>query len=394
MGTAGQIGSAFRGNGGETFYVYANIDWDDNSLWVSVSRITYTDYQQNVISSSSFKWKICLANDHYNVKAGTDLGTYGFYGDYNTEYVLMGCTNWQDEGGGNWGGTGSFTITDTGGGGSGGSDTSDIIFHRNNLQWSDFPENELSFPNYVDWKNFPGATPVSGTTTTITGDFIITGNANGGSPNTSITANNTEIISNRKFIGWNTKANGSGTWYYAGHSYDFPNSVTLYGQQTYDKTTGAINNTTNSLPRPNPPASTTKTYTLTFNLNEGIMDYTSKTVTETTSYSFKKWTANKEGTVNANYSYLVPTTVYAQWNKNISAPFTMPLPVKTGYVFKGWSTSNNTTLIPAGKTINITDNTTYIANWDFKRNIYIHDGTKWISATANIFDTKWIPSGN
>ena len=143
----------------------------------------------------------------------------------------MGCTNWQDEGGGSWGGTGSFTITDTGGGGggSGGSDTSDIIFHRNNLQWSNFPENELSFPNYVDWRDFPGATPVSGSTTTITGDFFITGNANGGSPNTSITANNTETISNRKFTGWNTRADGSGTWYYAGYTYDFPNSVTLYG---------------------------------------------------------------------------------------------------------------------------------------------------------------------
>lgn len=398
MGTAlnpsgRQPWAAFNSTGGETFYVYADITWDDSNFYVSITNIRYTDSSGVLQDDIYFKWRIRARSNNSLIKAGTGIG-YGFYAAEGEQFVLQGCTA---ESVSPWGGTwdsGGFTVSANsepgGGGGGGGYNYYWLRFDRNGYLWESIDSGDY-MPEGVGYHLY-GAVPVSGTTTDVIGTFIITGNANGGSPNTSLEGQNVKNTYNRQFTGYNTKANGSGTWYYKGDSVAIYSDTTLYAQQSFSTSTGTRNNHVSQLPIPNPPANEYKDYTVNFVLDGGIMDYESKQVQETTSYHFSRWTTDQAGNTAAS-SLSSAGTVYAQWTPQANAPLEMPYPVKSGYTFIGWSTSGGGDLIPAGEVINIEQNTTFYANWESKKSIFIHDGTSWRTASAFVLDEIWKATG-
>lgn len=117
--------------------------------------------------------------------------------------------------------------------------------------------------------------------------------------------------------------------------------------------------------------STNGSYTVTLNANGGNVSPSSLSASRTTSYTFKNWNtaANGSGTSynpGATYSADASVTLYAQWNSSIStSAVTLPSPTRSGYSFKGWSTSSSAGSGFTG-TYTPTGNVTLYAVWDEK----------------------------
>ena len=184
-----------------------------------------------------------------------------------------------------------------------------------------------------------------------------------------------------KFLGWNTKEDGSGKTYQAGNLYDVNQdggNVTLYAQWTpwkhtvtYDKNVPANSKKTDVK---NMPGNQTKIYDQNLTLQSNVPTRIG--------YTFVKWTTNKDGTGTAyqpgsQYSYNRDSdggtvTLYAVWtpwkykvqyDKNVSADSSsqtvsnMPTdqtkteevvltlssnkPSRNGYIFNGWQAQIN-----------------------------------------------------
>ena len=184
-----------------------------------------------------------------------------------------------------------------------------------------------------------------------------------------------------KFLGWNTKEDGSGKTYQAGNLYDVNQdggNVTLYAQWTpwkhtvtYDKNVPANSKKTDVK---NMPGNQTKIYDQNLTLRSNVPTRIG--------YTFVKWTTNKDGTGTAyqpgsQYSYNRDSdggtvTLYAVWtpwkykvqyDKNVSADSSsqtvsnMPTdqtkteevvltlssnkPSRNGYIFNGWQAQIN-----------------------------------------------------
>ena len=184
-----------------------------------------------------------------------------------------------------------------------------------------------------------------------------------------------------KFLGWNTKKDGSGTSYQPGNLYDVNQdggNVTLYAKWTawkhtvtYDKNVPANSKKTDVK---NMPGNQTKIYDQNLTLQSNVPTRIG--------YTFAKWTTNKDGTGTAyqpgsQYSYNRDSddgtvTLYAVWtpwkykvqyDKNVSADSSsqtvsnMPTdqtkteevvltlssnkPNRNGYIFNGWQAQIN-----------------------------------------------------
>lgn len=184
-----------------------------------------------------------------------------------------------------------------------------------------------------------------------------------------------------KFLGWNTKEDGSGKTYQAGNLYDVNQdggTVTLYAKWTawkhtvtYDKNVPANSKKTDVK---NMPGNQTKIYDQNLTLQSNVPTRIG--------YTFVKWTTNKDGTGTAyqpgsQYSYNRDSdggtvTLYAVWtpwkykvqyDKNVSADSSsqtvsnMPTdqtkteevvltlssnkPSRNGYIFNGWQAQIN-----------------------------------------------------
>jgi uncharacterized repeat protein (TIGR02543 family) len=135
------------------------------------------------------------------------------------------------------------------------------------------------------------------------------------------------------FSGWNTAANGSGTSYANGATYDFTANITLYAQWTANQ------------------------YTVTFNANGGTgtmspqsANYNTPTALTLnaftkTGYSFSGWNtaANGSGTSyadGATYNFTADMTLYAQWTINT-------------YQLTVTSTTGGTITTPASSTVTV-----------------------------------------
>lgn len=94
-------------------------------------------------------------------------------------------------------------------------------------------------------------------------------------------------------------------------------------------------------------ASITEDYTVTLNANGGSVSQSSMSATHTTSYSFMNWNTKAGGigisyNPGASYPANESATLYAQWNYTINYnSIILPVPTRTGYVFKGWGTSSD-----------------------------------------------------
>ena len=199
-------------------------------------------------------------------------------------------------------------------------------------------------------------------------------------------------------------------WYYAGNN--ITSSTILKTSQNHTLTASWTAN---------------PTYTLTYNANGGSGAPSSQTGTTLTirsttptrsGYTFKGWSKSSSAT-SASYSaggsitLSSNTTLYAVWEQNtttytltynanggsrapetqtgtgtgISYTFTISgtKPTRSGYTFKGWSTSSNATSVSynAGESITITKNTTLYAQWEIKEYTLNYDanGGKWETIT-------------
>jgi uncharacterized repeat protein (TIGR02543 family) len=232
------------------------------------------------------------------------------------------------------------------------------------------------------------------------------------------------ILTNSQFGGWNTAANGSGTNYVGGDTFNITQNTTLYAQWlpplsgvqlVYNRGTGTGTG--------DPPLSSGTFYDT----------YSSQPVVDNTGtftragFTFAGWntTANGSGTsypVGSNITMvpntsLLPITLYAQWIPAGSGPFTLtyaagtggsgspPAPV-TSYsagspanivdntftnsdgtkAFNGWNTAENGsgTSYPVGSIITMTANTTLYAQWVPNTNPLVTYDKNAITATGSV----------
>lgn len=266
-------------------------------------------------------------------------------------------------------------------------------------------------------------------------EFTITGDANGGETNTIATATKTDTTS-YSFSGWNTKANGSGTKYTVGSTFEITDDITLYAMWTSSQNTSYSNNTLASLPIPT-KSPVKESYTLTLNPNNG-QSVTSRNVGKDITYIFKGWSTSSSDSnvLNNNTSYTEAVTVYAVWeatgtnttsqwlsaatkNESITGSYSITLNTNGGnasstsltanivttYTFVGWSTTTSKNDIVSNPYI-ITADTTLTAIWESNsgtKSVVLPSATKdgynftgWSEvADSNIFVANpYIPTKN
>ena len=188
--------------------------------------------------------------------------------------------------------------------------------------------------------------------------YKVSYNANGGSstPATSSATTLTHTQTN-----WNTNSNGTGTNYGSKASYTGNAALNLYA--IWSTSSSAV-----TLASAITKASTSETgYKVTFNANGGSCSTTELTSTKTRSYSFNKWAAGStSGTkysASASYTPTSDITMYATWTESVTNnSINLPTPTRTGYTFKGWSTSSSATSGSTG-TYTPTAATTLYATW-------------------------------
>jgi len=276
--------------------------------------------------------------------------------------------------------------------------------------------------SYAASATYPTSGSVSGnvalTAQWTRGSFTVTFNNNGGSgtmaPQSSNAAasltSNTFTLSNKRFFGWNTAANGSGTPYTDGQSYPFVTSVTLYAQwgnlisySSSGATTGSPSRvsdnwisgtitlpTVGTMVKPgyvfagwaatpgsssavaNPylpggditlsPIWSAKSYTLSFNSNGAA-----------------------SGSVPTSQSWTTGTTA-----TTLSGNIGTPALAKTGYTFGGWATAANSST--AVTTYATASNQVFYAIWtpnSYSITYALNNGTSSLptQASLHIYDT-------
>lgn len=237
----------------------------------------------------------------------------------------------------------------------------------------------------------------------------------------------TPVKKGYKFLGWNTKEDGSGKTYQPGNLYDVNQdggTVTLYAKWTawkhtvtYDKNVPANSKKTDVK---NMPRNQTKIYDQNLTLRSNVPTRIG--------YTFVKWTTNKDGTGTAyqpgsQYSYNRDSdggtvTLYAVWtpwkytvryDKNVSASSSsqtvsnMPAdqtkteevnltlssnkPSRNGYIFNGWQAQIN------GKAVDYQPGATLSYDPDEKGSV-ITLKAKWTAWKHTIHYDKNVPANS
>lgn len=203
---------------------------------------------------------------------------------------------------------------------------------------------------------------------TTTTEFTITGKANGGNADVSITATKTEGLS-YVFLGWSTSSTATSATYSAGQSITVSDNIKLYAVWGENNSVTYANNTLKGLTEPtrNPIGSA---FTVTLEPNGGS-SITSMSTGIRTEYYFSGWgeTALATTTIDPYTEYTSSKTVYAVWTSYTedNSSIQLPIPIKNPVVSS--SGGYTVTLDPNGGTINDA-NTTITAN---KTTEYIFD---------------------
>lgn len=229
-------------------------------------------------------------------------------------------------------------------------------------------------PNYQIWPDgstatLMGALPdVAGTT------YTVSYNANGGSS----TPNSSSSTGTYKHTYWN---DDYGDNYSPGskiYSVSEGNAFTAVWSETRTSVKLA-----NAISR----ANGSSTRTVTFDANGGSCSTASLNSTATITYTFGGWKANNAGsalTAGSNYTPTGNVTMYASWSSstgNYSA-ITLPTPTRTGYTFKGWSTSKSATSGSTG-TYTPTGKVTLYATWEANTYTVKYDANGGTGAPSN-----------
>ena len=112
------------------------------------------------------------------------------------------------------------------------------------------------------------------------------------------------------FTGWNSNANGTGTHYNVGATYNLTADVTLYAEWTALPATFTITYDANGKDSGASPANTTGNGNVTLASNSGNL--------KRTDYSFAGWNTAADGSgtryaVGASYNLVASVTLYAEW---------------------------------------------------------------------------------
>lgn len=210
---------------------------------------------------------------------------------------------------------------------------------------------------YAKWNSTNNAItlPAAASKNSSSVQYTISYNANGGTstPSSQTITRTTPYT----FVSW--------SGYAAGASYTPSAATTLTAQWTTGTTTGTIT-TAAAISKNN---TTQSGYTVTFNANGGTCSTSSLTATDTVKWTFSKWNTNSSGTgtnysASTSYEFGANTTLYAKWTSSISSrgSITLPTPTRTGYTFKGWSTSSSASSGSTG-TYTPSSNVTLYATW-------------------------------
>ena len=225
----------------------------------------------------------------------------------------------------------------------------------------------------------------------VTSTFTIFGNANGG----TWTGNNGTATSGLSQVEWNTAADGSGTSYGSGASFNVDANTTLYAIWAADASQGSY-----TLPSGTPSmAGSQTTYTAYFNGNNGTSTKTSQSATNTITYSFTGWFTQPEGGEQRTTSSRVTKSenVYAHYSKSVGSASTVTCPTitqctRSGYILKGFSI-DKTAIIPtylpgqeltiSGASPDIEDGAILYAIW--QGNSYTGWGTVYHNSDYNMY---------
>ncbi|RYZ92844.1 MAG: hypothetical protein EOP06_02980 [Proteobacteria bacterium] len=196
------------------------------------------------------------------------------------------------------------------------------------------------------------------------------------------------------FSGWNTQANGAGTSYAAGASFQITADTTLFAKWTINTFTVTYDGNGNS--GGNAPSDSSSPY----NYNSTVTALSNSGTLVKTGFTFSGWNTQANGTgtsyaPGSTFSVVANTTLYAKWNvatysltyygngstggtapSDSSSPYNHNATVtvksnsgtlvKTGYTFVGWNTQSNGsgTDYAAGATFQITAVTNLYAKWE------------------------------
>ncbi len=155
-----------------------------------------------------------------------------------------------------------------------------------------------------------------------TTSYTVTYNANGGTGsmdaqsfttggNVVIKANSFAAPSGKYFTGWNSKADGSGTAYSAGATYNTAANLTLYAQWSSDVYTVTYNANGGAM-----PGSTTTSFNQSF--AKGGSTKIAGKIFQRTGFDLDYWTTNSDGSgtrynIDQTYSNQSNLTLYAHW---------------------------------------------------------------------------------
>lgn len=146
--------------------------------------------------------------------------------------------------------------------------------------------------------------------------------------------------------GWATSASGSKAYNKGASTGALSSSITLYPYFDSSVTRGSVTLATNSMTK---SSTTDATYTVTYNYNGNGASNTTATATKTRSYTANGWTTTSGSTTrtytNGQSIQLTSSiTIYPCFSESTStSSVTLPTPTRTGYTFKGWSTSSSAT---------------------------------------------------
>lgn len=168
--------------------------------------------------------------------------------------------------------------------------------------------------------------------------------------------------------GWTTGSSNTNDPDYANGASFGSNSTTnlvLYPNFTTSVTRGSVTLGTNSMAK---TTTSNGSYTVTFNANGGSCSTTSLRAARSISYTANGWTKTS-GSTTRNYTngqsvqMTAALTLYPCFSQtNTTAAITLPSASRTGYAFKGWSTSNSATSGSTGS-YTPTGNVTLYAVW-------------------------------
>lgn len=215
---------------------------------------------------------------------------------------------------------------------------------------------------------------------------------------------------------WNSKSDGSGTYYATNGEYSSDASTTLYA--IFDHNFTYSNNVISGSDK-YPWWSITKdpilnaTYTITFNGNGGTCTVSALNADKITTYVLDGWYSGQNGTgtkYNSNSSFTSQTNLYANWTgttttESINLPASNTV-TRKGYDFINWNTaaSGAGSAYAAGSAYIPTSSLTLYASYEAKGLIRIYtaagvyrealvwvfDGSKWIQAIPHVYDgTQW-----